>query len=74
MHVYKYKKEITVDIDASSEEPDPDNKIRRLIVMPNTVAYKSWIDPHSNLFEDQTELAKFYARQELPELGRVEIE
>ncbi|WP_240419157.1 radical SAM protein [Paenibacillus periandrae] len=70
VHVYKYKNEVTVDIDASSEEPDPDEKIRRVIIMSNNVAYKSWIDPYSNIFPDQEEKARIDAKIELPELER----
>lgn len=34
------------------EETDPDQKIRRLIFMPDLVTYTSWIDQSSYLFED----------------------
>lgn len=34
------------------EEIDEDQKIRRLIYMPDKVVYTSWIDPSSYLFED----------------------
>ena len=52
VHVYRYLDSATVDIDESSEEADPDPKVRRLNVMPNGVAYTSWIDPTSVLFDD----------------------
>ncbi|MEU9509343.1 radical SAM protein [Micromonospora sp. NPDC048170] len=50
--------DITFDIDESSEEPDPDRKIRRLNVMTNGVAHTSWIDPLSVLFEEDRHLAE----------------
>jgi hypothetical protein len=43
---------VTVDLDESGEELDPDSKIRRLNVMPNGVVYTSWIAADSNLFDD----------------------
>jgi hypothetical protein len=49
---------LTFDIDESSEEVDPDPKVRRLNVMPDGVAYTSWIDPMSVLFEDDRETAR----------------
>ncbi|MFB6718601.1 radical SAM protein [Kribbella sp. NPDC056345] len=50
--VFKWE-DVTVDIDESSEEEDPDPKIRRLNVMPDGVTYTSWISPTSNLFDDE---------------------
>lgn len=41
---------LTFDVDESSEEPDPDSKIRRINVMPDGIAYTSWIDPDQVLF------------------------
>lgn len=52
--VYRWR-DITFDVDESSEEVDPDSKIRRLNVMPDGVCYTSWIDPLSNLFPDEAE-------------------
>lgn len=50
-HIHVLKKgNLTVDFDQSSEELDPDPKIRRLIYMPNHVTYSSWIDPSSLVF------------------------
>ena len=59
--------DIVFDIDESSEEPDPDPKIRRLIVMPNGVAYTSWIDPLSTLFDDDEETARKSMLREFPD-------
>ena len=42
----------SVSLSCAREEPDPDQKIRRLIYMPDNVLYTSWIDPSSYLFED----------------------
>lgn len=47
--------DVTFDVDESSEEVDPDAKIRRLNVMPDGVCYTSWIDPTSNLFIEDAE-------------------
>jgi molybdenum cofactor biosynthesis enzyme MoaA len=71
VHVYKMDNEITVDIDESSEEEDPDDKVRRLTVMPNGVLYSSWIDPYSYLFSEDREQATASALQELPTLRPV---
>jgi molybdenum cofactor biosynthesis enzyme MoaA len=49
---------LVFDIDESSEEEDPDEKIRRLIMMPNGASYYSWIDPLSVLFDDDLEAAR----------------
>jgi predicted metal-dependent phosphoesterase TrpH len=48
-HVLR-KGDVVLDFDQSSEEIDPDDKIRRLIYMPNGVTYTSWIDSSSLLF------------------------
>lgn len=48
---YRWR-DVSFDIDEASEEADPDLKIRRLIVMANGMAYTSWIDPLSVLFEE----------------------
>lgn len=69
VHVYRVDDDLTVDIDESSEEEDPDDKIRRLTVMPNGVVYKSWIDPFTYVFEDDQELAFQDAIRELPHLS-----
>jgi hypothetical protein len=61
--VYRWN-DITFDVDESSEEPDPDRKIRRINVMPNGVAHTSWIDPLSVLFDDDLELAERSMRRE----------
>ncbi|MFI9842496.1 radical SAM protein [Nonomuraea sp. NPDC051941] len=45
--------DIEFDVDESSEEPNPDRKIRRINVMPNGVAYVCWIDPMAVLFPDE---------------------
>lgn len=51
-HLYMLEKgNIKVDVDRSSEEIDPDKKIRRIIYMPNNCTYTSWIDSTSFLFE-----------------------
>lgn len=55
--VYRFG-DVTFDVDESSEEPDPDRKIRRINVMPNAVAYTSWIDPLAVLFEEDRHLAE----------------
>jgi molybdenum cofactor biosynthesis enzyme MoaA len=55
--VYRWR-DLTFDVDESSEEEDPDEKVRRLILMPNQAAYTSWIDPMSVLFEDDMEAAR----------------
>ncbi|WP_350352835.1 radical SAM protein [Microbacterium sp. A8/3-1] len=44
--------DISFDVDESSEEVDPDAKVRRINVMPTGVAYTSWIDPLAVLFDD----------------------
>jgi len=49
--VYRWD-DMTIDIDESSEEPDPDRKIRRLNVMTNGITHTSWIDPLSVLFQE----------------------
>ncbi|MGP3928817.1 radical SAM protein [Nonomuraea sp. KM88] len=49
--------DIDFDVDESSEEPNPDRKVRRLNVMPNGVSYVCWIDPLAVLFEDERPIA-----------------
>lgn len=50
--IYELEKEdFRLSFSCTSEEYDPDQKIRRLIYMPNKVVYTSWIDPSSCLFE-----------------------
>lgn len=72
VHVFQGEDGVVVDIDASSEEVDPDPKIRRLNVMPDGVTYTSWIDPRSFLFPDESETVLNSLRRELPLLaGRV---
>jgi molybdenum cofactor biosynthesis enzyme MoaA len=56
--------DVSIDIDESSEEPDSDAKIRRLNVMPNQIAYTSWIDPLATLFPDDREQAMVAAARE----------
>ena len=52
-HVHVLKRNNTiVDIDHSSEELDPDRKIRRFVLMPNGVCYVSWIDQTKTLFDE----------------------
>ncbi|WP_432151771.1 radical SAM protein [Streptomyces sp. bgisy029] len=69
VHVFQLPGGITVDIDESSEEEDPDPKIRRLNVMPDGVAYTSWIDPRSHLFPDDADQVSTTIRRELPLLA-----
>lgn len=53
IYVYVLKKNgITIDFERSSEERDPDEKIRRINVFGNGVSYTSWIDPTQLLFKD----------------------
>lgn len=61
--VYRWD-DVTIDIDESSEEPDPDRKIRRLNVMTNGIAYTSWIDPLSVLFREDLTSAEVARRRE----------
>ncbi len=69
VHVYSYRGDATVDVDESSEEVDPDPKIRRLNVMPDGATYTSWIDPRSYLFADEAEIAARTISRELPLLS-----
>jgi molybdenum cofactor biosynthesis enzyme MoaA len=69
VHTYRVEDEVLVDIDESSEEADPDAKIRRLNVMPTGIVYTSWIDPYSYLFDDDRERAELDGRRELPSLA-----
>jgi hypothetical protein len=69
VHVFRYRDDTTVDIDESSEEEDPDPKIRRVNVMPDGVTYTSWIDPTRYLFRDDAATAAASARLELPVLA-----
>ena len=66
VHVYRTPQGMTVDVDDSSEEVDPDDKIRRLTVMPNRVLYKSWIDPLAIVFDDDLDVAQRDAVRQLP--------
>jgi molybdenum cofactor biosynthesis enzyme MoaA len=61
--VYKWD-DMTIDIDESSEEADPDRKIRRLNVMTNGLTYTSWIDPLSVLFAEDLAGAEIARRRE----------
>ena len=45
---------IEVSIDRSSDVPDPDRKIRRLLYMPNDVCYTSWLQGGATLFPEET--------------------
>jgi len=55
-HVHSMRRgNIVVDLDQSSEEVDPDPKIRRMIFMPNDIVYTSWIDPSAILFRDDVD-------------------
>lgn len=56
--------DIKFEIDESSEEADPDPKIRRLNVMSNGAVHTSWIDPMSVLFEDDYDIADRAMRRE----------
>ncbi|WP_250404508.1 radical SAM protein [Streptomyces cellostaticus] len=69
VHVFQLGDDVTVDIDESSEEEDPDSKIRRINVMPDGVAYTSWIDPRSHLFADDATRVSDTIRRELPLLS-----
>jgi molybdenum cofactor biosynthesis enzyme MoaA len=61
--VYRWD-DVTFDVDESSEEADPDRKVRRLNVMPDGGAYTSWIDPLAVLFDDDRALAERSRRRE----------
>jgi molybdenum cofactor biosynthesis enzyme MoaA len=61
--VYQWD-DMTIDVDESREEPDPDRKIRRLNVMTNGIVYTSWIDPLSVLFGEDLGTAEFARRRE----------
>lgn len=61
--------DISFDIDESSEEPNPDCKVRRINVMPDGVAYVCWIDPLAVLFEDERPLAVTSMKREFRDLG-----
>lgn len=74
-HIYSQRKsdskvdvfrwsDVTFDVDESSEEPDPDRKIRRLNVMTNGITHTSWIDPLSVLFEEDRAKAEDARRRE----------
>jgi Radical SAM superfamily/4Fe-4S single cluster domain len=63
--VYRWQ-DTTFDVDESSEEADPDPKIRRLNFMPDRVLYTSWIDPQACLFADDHEQARHSTLQEIP--------
>ena len=64
--IYELEKDsFHVSISCTSENYDPDKKIRRLIYMPNKVLYTSWIDPSSCLFESdipRVAMTGFHAR------------
>jgi molybdenum cofactor biosynthesis enzyme MoaA len=68
VHVLRHAQLGQVVLDESSEEPDPDDKVRRLTMMPNGVLYTSWIDARSNVFADDEERT---LRDAARELGRV---
>ncbi|MFL4910556.1 hypothetical protein ACJ6WF_47545 [Streptomyces sp. MMS24-I2-30] len=61
--VFRWR-DAVIDLDESSEELDPDGKIRRLNVMPDGVVYTSWISPTSNLFADDRPIVKRSAAKE----------
>jgi molybdenum cofactor biosynthesis enzyme MoaA len=63
--VYRWR-DVTFDLDESAEEEDPDEKVRRVNLMTNGVAYTSWIDPLSVLFDDDIDTARRSAARELP--------
>lgn len=53
IHVHVLEKDwVKVDFEESSEEIDPDKKIRRINYFWNGVSYTSWIDPTQLLFEE----------------------
>ncbi|MEW2167478.1 radical SAM protein [Streptomyces sp. NPDC007084] len=63
-------RDAVIDLDESSEELDPDDKIRRLNVMPDGVVYTSWISPTSNLFtDDRPVVERSVAKENLPVLN-----
>jgi molybdenum cofactor biosynthesis enzyme MoaA len=64
--VYRWG-DMVFDVDESSEEEDPDGKIRRLIMMPNGAAYTSWIDPLAVLFDDDRATARKSMAAEFPD-------
>lgn len=52
LHIHIVEKDwVRIDLEETTEEPDPDKKIRRLLYFPNGVTYKSWIEPTELLFE-----------------------
>lgn len=58
LHVFKSRDGVLIDIDESSEEIDPDPKIRRLILMPDGELYTSWLDDKAKLFDQALEVPK----------------
>lgn len=67
--VFRWR-DAVIDLDESSEELDPDDKIRRLNVMPDGVVYTSWISPTSNLFaDDRPVVERSVAKENLPVLS-----
>lgn len=51
--------DVEVSIDRSSDVADPDRKIRRLIHMPNSLLYSSWLSGSSLVFDsDRPKLVK----------------
>ncbi|HEX4088950.1 MAG TPA: radical SAM protein [Trebonia sp.] len=66
--VYQWD-DMTIDVDESSEEQDPDRKIRRLNVMTNGIVYTSWIDPLSVLFGEDLAAAEAARRREFGRTG-----
>ncbi len=63
VHVFRRKDGTVADFDESSEEADPDPKVRRLILMPDGYTYTSWIDERARLFENPLETDSLGAHQ-----------
>jgi molybdenum cofactor biosynthesis enzyme MoaA len=61
--------DVVFEVDESSEEEDPDVKIRRLNLMTNGVLYKSWIDPLAVVFDEDTEAARQAMHREFAMAG-----
>jgi hypothetical protein len=59
LHVFRSERGTIIDLDESSEEIDPDPKVRRLILMPDGHTYTSWLDNRARLFENPLEINTF---------------
>lgn len=65
VHVFRHEDGTVVDLDESSEQVDPDPKVRRLILMPDGYAYTSWLDNRTRLFENPLENDAFCRRRSI---------